>query len=145
MKPTVSLLTAALILPAGSVMAQMTGTSHPEQLNDVVVTTSAQTSTHYTKPSPAIPATPITESTTTLRTREYAAPSTVTTTTQVSSNARTPLPVQPDLRTGERLDDEDHFTVTDDPNSGVVTEVEWHQNEVPEGTLLRARLSSTLR
>ncbi len=144
MKPIVSVLTAALIFPAGSVMAQMTGTSHPEQLNDVVVTSSAQTSTHYLKPSPAIPATANTESTTTLRTREYAVPSAVTTTTQISSSARTPLPMQPDVRMSERSDDEDHFTVTDDPSSGVVTEVEWHPNEVPEGTLLRARLSTEI-
>ena len=55
MKSTISGLTAAaILLPASAVLAQMTGVSHPETLNDPVVTTQPQTQ-HYAKPSPAIP------------------------------------------------------------------------------------------
>lgn len=142
MKPVVSSLTVALLLPAGAALAQMTGTSHPEQLNDVVVTTTAQTSTHYVKPSPAVPATIKTESTTTLRTREFTPSSSGT--TQLTSTPRTPLPLSPAVRSNDPVDDQDHFVVTDDPTSGVVTDVEWRPNEVPEGTLLRARLSTEI-
>ena len=141
MKCTVPAITAALLIPAGAALTQTTGTSHPEALNDVVVTSSAQTSTHYVKPSPAIQAN---TGAATLKTREYAVTTPMTTTAATQTTVTIPVATQPTTASVRRDSDEDQFVVTDDPNSGVVTEVEWRPNEVPEGTLLRARLSTEI-
>jgi hypothetical protein len=54
-KPYLSLAAAAItILPVGQLLAQATGTSHPESDNEIVATGGS----HYLKPSPAAPRTP---------------------------------------------------------------------------------------
>ncbi len=141
MNSTVSVVTIALLFSAGAAITQSTGTSHPEQLNDVVVTSSAQTSTHYVKPSPAIQ---VDNSTATLHTREYSVATPRAVTTETQTTVAVPVATQSDIRNAPHDPDADHFVVTDDPNSGVVTDVEWRQNEVPEGTLLRARLNTEI-
>lgn len=159
MKSTISGLTAAaLLLPASAVLAQMTGVSHPENLNDPVVTTQPQAqSQHYAKPSPAIPMQA--EPQPALRTRDYnapaaevtvPAPATVTVTTPGYATVGSAAPgygsapaayAAAPARGGRH---EDGFVVTDDVNSGVVTEVAWRDNEVPEGTLMHARLAEEI-
>lgn len=141
MKLTTPALTAAVFLfLAAEMPAQTTGTSHPEALNDdVVVTTTTQTST-YAKPSPAVPMLPATEPTSAspaLHTHEYTpAPQTYSATAATRTTAAVP---QPTL-----VAHEDTFIVTDDVNSGVVTEVPWRENEVPEATFLRTKLSTNI-
>ena len=118
MKYTVPAVTFALLIPAGAALSQTTGTSHPEALNDVVVTSSAQTSTHYVKPSPAIQTS---SGTTTLKTREYAVTTPMTTTTETQTTVAVPVSAQPATVVAQRATYEDQFVVTDDPQSVVIT------------------------
>ncbi|HEY4356772.1 MAG TPA: hypothetical protein VGN16_13565 [Acidobacteriaceae bacterium] len=159
MKSTISGLTAAaLLLPASAVLAQMTGVSHPESLNDPVVTTQPPQQ-HYAKPSPAIPMqTGPQAATPTLRTHDYnlpatevtaAAPATVTVTNPGYSTLGSVAPGygSSPAYTGTPAGNgrhEDTFVVTNDVNSGVVTEVAWRENEVPEGTIMHARLAEEI-
>jgi hypothetical protein len=139
---------AALLLIASPALAQTTGTSHPEALNDSITTNSAsqpqaqtqsqphaQPAPHYIKPSPAVPM-----------------PSNATDdsepiglqTRQVSPAYTTPAPYEQPRQTQTARTEQPRFVVTDDPNSGVVTEVATKPNELPAGALLRAQLVGPL-
>jgi hypothetical protein len=138
MKRTVSsIAAAAFLIPAATLMGQMTGTSHPEALNDPIVASQADTP-HYVKPSPAIPmASAAQAQTPALHTHDEVLPATAPTqgtqTYAATSPATAPLATR-----------NESFVITDDVNSGVVTEVAWPENQVPEGTLFRARLSTEI-
>ena len=139
MKKTASItLTAAafVLLPASQLFAQMTGTSHPEELDDTVPTPAAQTGgSHYVKPSPAVPMPADTAATPAPILRQHddavAAPQPYPTETAA---ARIP----------QRTIDKS-LIVTDDVNSGIVTDVPAvGPNELPIGTRLKATLEQPI-
>ncbi|MES2393081.1 MAG: hypothetical protein V4555_15650 [Acidobacteriota bacterium] len=132
MKPNIAIPTLALLLAAPA-FAQNTGVSHPEDLNDPVTTTpAAPVERHYVKPSPDVYASdPAAPTTPTLQTRPTPPP----TTYQAYNPATDTHPAQPMDRS---------LVVTDDPTSGVVMDVPAGPNDLPAGTLLRARLQSTI-
>ena len=144
-----SLATTALLLVPGALLAQqMTGTSHPEQLNDSIVTapaTPAQPS-HYVKPSPAVPIQSVPSSTSS---DVSGAPVLI----QRATPAAAPVdesyhPYHPNggpVETAKavRAPSSD-FVVTDDPTSGVVMDVPSLPNEVPGGALLHASLNEEI-
>jgi hypothetical protein len=123
------LLTAAalVLLPTAQLFAQMTGTSHPEDLDDTVRTVPSD-GTHYVKPSPAIPMATVTVSTPApvLYKHDNVA---ATSPTQIAALH----PVDPTM------------AVTDDVNSGVVvTDVPVGPNELAIGTMLKATLQQPI-
>ena len=120
---TIPLAAALILLPAGSLVAQMTGTSHPEELDDTKPTVPVD-GTHYSKPSPAVPM------------------ATVTTTTPSTADPvlyHRSAPVAP-IQTAAVRDTDPTLNVTDDINSGVITSVPIGPNELPIGTRLKATL-----
>jgi hypothetical protein len=138
LKLTLAGLTAAVILlPAAH--AQTTGTSHPEQLNDQIMTTAPniQTAPHYVKPSPAIAAT--TESTS--APQAIAAPQVTPDSTYVGGPAVTampePTPPAAQISEGRR-------PLTSDPDANIITSVPDVPGQLNEGTFLRARLQNPL-
>lgn len=125
--------TCLLLLGAAPMLGQVSGVSHPEELNDVISTTAP--AAHYTKPSPAIalPATAQETPAPALHSRENLVPAApVTEAAAVVLPA--PLATAPVRRSDRELE------VTDDPTSGVVTEVASAANELTPGTVLRAVL-----
>ena len=130
--------TAALLLPAA--YAQTTGTSHPEQLNDPIQTTTPDYSTapHYVKPSPAIPAPTATipqNSTTVSQTA--AAPQTSSDATYVGSGAQI---VTAEAPQGRRP----LTSATNDPDGMMVTSVPDVPGQMNEGTVLYVQLQTPL-
>jgi hypothetical protein len=124
-------LAAAFLLLAGApLFAQMTGTSHPEDLDDTKPSVPVD-GTHYVKPSPAVPAATVTVST--------PAPSTPTPVLY----PRTTAPTAPTQTAAVRPGDPT-FVVTDDINSGVVTEVPVGPNQLPIGARLKATLQQPI-
>jgi hypothetical protein len=125
MKTKISILTtAALLTLAAHGHAQETGVSHPETLNDNI---SATAPVHAAKPSPAVPLAPPAPVL-----HDHPAPVTAAIIVRP-----TPAPVETSTATPQTSS----FTVTDDINSGVVTDVPSAANELPEGTLIKARLN----
>lgn len=128
MKTTFTILSAAgLLLAAGQISAQATGTSHPESLDDTIT---ASAPAPAAKPSPAVPmAAPAPAPALHVRNSEDAVaapPAVVVRQTPVlaAQNADADMPV-----------------ATDDPNSGVIVEIASAPNEVPRGTMLKVRLN----
>lgn len=123
------LTAAAILLPAAH--AQTTGTSHPEQLNDQIMTSpDPATEPHYVKPSPAVvaPAAPIASAPQTVT-----APQTSADATYVGSGAR--IAAQP--TEGRRL-------LTSDPDADIITSVPEVPGQLNAGTFLRAQLQNPL-
>jgi hypothetical protein len=121
------LAAATVLLPAAH--GQMTGTSHPEQLDDQITTSpDPSTAPHYVKPSPAIPA---------------AAPVQTMNTLQSAGTAPAvesmPAPVPAQSPEGRRL-----LTPSTDPDENIVTSAPDVPGQVNEGTALRARLQNPL-
>ncbi len=143
MKKTLSTSLAAsalLLLPAG-LLAQTTGTSHPEELNDTI-TTSPAPAAHYVKPSPAVPMQPAPDTKPTpqpvLKQRAAAAP-------EVSPEAvPQPAAVSAPVETASAVRPASALTVTDDPTSGVVMDVPSAPNELPAGMLVHAGLTAEI-
>ena len=128
---TLAGLTAAtILLPAAH--AQMVGTSHPEQLDDTITASQADTP-HYVKPSPAVryadPGTaPIASPGAALPSGDMAQPPSASDHYQPESSMlrRTPSPAF-------------------DPDANIVTSAPaTRPGELGEGTLLRARLQTPL-
>jgi hypothetical protein len=132
MKTKISILTAAAIFTlASQSYAQETGVSHPESLDDNI---SATAPVPATKPSPAVPMPATTQSRVVEQT-----PQTSPLKPHPSSNtALLQTPVETAAISPHT------FTVTDDVNSGIVTEVPSAANELPEGTLLKVRLTQEI-
>jgi hypothetical protein len=123
-----SLTTAASLLLAAPLFAQTAGVSHPEDLDDpITASTPAPVQQHYQKPSPAIPA-------------DNAAPAPALHERAGSDYGDQ----QPPVQTAQIIRRDPSMTVTDDVNSGVVIDVPTKANELPEGTLIRARLDSEI-
>jgi len=137
MQRHISGLTAASLLLFGAGLhAQMSGTAHPEALNDNVQANAAPPQ-HYVKPSPAVPM-PATAAADDDMTRPLPAPATATETPTL--HERTAAPAAAPVETARVTPPADNFVVTDDPNSGVVIEVHAAENELPAGTLLNVGL-----
>lgn len=129
MKVTLAGLTAVAILLPAAASAQMSGTSHPEQLDDQIVATPSQTATpHYVKPSPAVPYTD-TSASGTLGSRIAAYPAATPVPAPTSSYAAVHNPAQPAF----------------DPDANIVTDVPpTRPGELGQGTLLHAQLQTQL-
>ena len=132
-KLTLAGLTAAtILLPAAH--AQMTGTSHPEQLDDTITASQAD-APHYVKPSPAV---------------RYADPGT---TSPVSPSAALPsgsMAQTYSTPASEHYQPESSMlrrtpSSAFDPDANIVTSAPaTRPGELGEGTLLRARLQTPL-
>jgi len=123
MKTKYSILTATtLLLAAVTLPAQTTGTSHPEALDDIITVTTPQPA----KPSPAVP---MTAPAPALHEREAAAPAALVVQTPAA-------PIETAV-----VAHQSHLIDPNDDNSGIVTDVSSPENEVPEGTLVRVKLS----
>ena len=135
MKLTIpSLTTAASLLLAAPLFAQTAGVSHPEDLSDPITATTPAPAQHYQKPSPAIPIDNSAPSAPVLHERDAAASG-----PSVSDGYQ-----EPPIQTAQIVRRDPSLTVTDDVNSGVVIDVPTRANELPEGTILRARLDSEI-
>ncbi len=119
------LAAATVLLPAAH--GQMTGTSHPEQLDDQITTSPASSAPHYVKPSPAIPAPVPAEATNSLQSAETA---------PAVEAMPAPVPVQAEGRRPLKS--------SSDPDAGIVTSAPDVPGQVNEGTMLRARLQNPL-
>ncbi len=121
-----SLAAATILLPAAH--AQMTGTSHPERLDDSITTSpDPSTTPHYVKPSPAIPA---------------PAPDAST-----NSQSASPAPAVESMRAPvpqEAMRGRRPLTSTNDPDANIVMSVPEVPGQLNEGTALRARLQNPL-
>jgi hypothetical protein len=127
-------LTAALLMSASSLLAQTTGTSHPEALEDNIVSSEpVPQPQHYVKPSPAVP----------MATAPAAAtPPTLNTRPETEYGPYVPYnPGKPATTTAAPVS---NFSVTDDPTSGVVLAVPTGPNELPIGTRLTAQLQTPI-
>jgi hypothetical protein len=127
MKLAVPLAAALLLAPAAPLLAQMTGTSHPEELDDTKPTVPID-GTHYVKPSPAVPMTTV---------------PTTTPSTSAPVLYHHSAPVAP-IQTAAVRDTDPTLNVTDDINSGVITSVPVGPNELPIGTTLKATLQEPI-
>lgn len=138
MKLTTLAAASVLAAAAGTLAAQQSGVSHPEELNDTITASSATPATgdHYHKPSPAVAAEP-------------AAAAIVTAPASAPVVASAPATVATPMQTvapGHMLAqmDPDGFVVSDDPTSGIVKARPTRSNELAEGTLIHAALDDTL-
>jgi hypothetical protein len=136
-RTSISLTAAAcLLLPAAALAqsaSQFSGTSHPELLNDNLTTsTVSDDGTHYVKPSPAVPAPqPSLQVRPDIDATPAAAPQTYTAST-ADDDHYTPTPHR------------DPNLVTDDINSGIVTDVHVASNQLAPATTLRAQLDQNI-
>lgn len=122
---SIPLAAALVLLPAAHLRAQMTGTSHPEELDDTKPTVPVD-GTHYVKPSPSTPVAPT--------------PITTTPTPAPVLYQHTPTaPIQTAAVTADPT-----LNVTDDVNSGVVINVPLGPNDLPIGTHLRATIQQPI-
>jgi hypothetical protein len=150
------LATSALFVPATHLLAQATGTSHPEQLNDNIDATD-DGQQHYKKPSPAVP---LTAPAATDTAADAAMPSGATFTV-VGPAKSTDGQAYPQQQTysQQQTTSDDHYTVhrtepgfspsspafnPNDVNSGVVTSVPTGPNDLPIGTRIVALLNNTI-
>ncbi len=123
---SIPLAAALVLLPAAQLRAQMTGTSHPEELDDTKPTVPVD-NTHYVKPSPSTPiaTTPVAAT---------PAPAPV-----LYQHTTAPAPIQTAAVTADPT-----LNVTDDVNSGVVINVPLGPNDLPIGTHLRATIQQPI-
>jgi hypothetical protein len=122
MKSNLSLLTATGLLFAASHMhAQATGTAHPESLDDNITVSKPQP----VKPSPAV---------------QITTPALHERTEPVTVAVVAPGPVE----AARVITPASSHIIMDDDNSGIVTEVPSAANELPEGTVLRTKLSQEI-
>jgi hypothetical protein len=135
---TVPGLTAALLLlPASHALGQMTGTAHPEQLNDPITTSDQSSAAHYVKPSPAVPYTTAPAAATPSVSNPDA--QIVTATTITSQPA--PVSVAPPVTETAILSP---APAVDDPDGRIVTSVPEIPGGMHEGTVLRTELQTPL-
>ena len=121
MKTSFSILSAAgLLLAAGQISAQTTGTSHPESLDDTIT---ASAPVAVAKPSPAVAAPVVVAPAPALHVREDDGATAATAAEIVT---------QSPVRTAQ---------TTDDGDKGIAAEDVLPPNELPPGTLLKVRLN----
>jgi hypothetical protein len=129
LKLSIPLAAAIVLLSAAPVYSQMTGTSHPEDLDDTQPSVSVD-GTHYVKPSPAIPSATITVTTPPPAPVLY------------QHDTYVPATQTPSIHPTSTIDPALH--VTDDINSGVVTSVPVGPNDLPIGTRLKGTLQQPI-
>jgi hypothetical protein len=140
------LTTAALLVPAA--YAQSTGTSHPEQLNDQIMTSpNYSAAPHYVKPSPAIPAPAadiarVPDDSTSVP-QTAAAPQTSPDATYVGNTPAAAI-VQPVAQTTQIREGRRPLTSASDSDANIITSVPDVPGQLNEGTVLRARLQTPL-
>jgi len=126
MKTSLSILSAAgLVLAAAQLSAQTTGTSHPESLDDTIT---ASAPVPAAKPSPAVP-------------MAAPAPALHVHGSEDASAAPAAMIVRQAPVLAAQNADAGIPVATDDPDSGVITEIASAPNEVPLGTILKVRLN----
>jgi hypothetical protein len=130
MKTSTSIsLTAAAALLCANALAQTSGTSHPELLDDSVTTPAPAATDHYVPPSHTAVITP--------------APAPAATFTVVGSpiavSPGAPMDAAPMVRRGDSIP-----VVTDDLNSGIVAAVPVGPNELAPATILKATLGEEI-
>jgi hypothetical protein len=131
LKLSIPLAVAIVLLSGAPVHAQMTGTSHPEDLDDTKPSVPVD-GTHYVKPSPAVPSASATVTITTpppapvLYQHDSYAPPTQTAAVHATTT------IDPALH------------ITDDVNSGVVISVPVGPNDLPIGTRLKGMLQEPI-
>jgi hypothetical protein len=142
MTPLTLTAAAFMILPAAQALGQTSGTSHPELLNDNLSTSPTVTDdgSHYVKPSPAVPVTPALSA--------AAAPNQqlqVRSTAEAANTddhyvpyAGASTPARPEHAQDSSL------VVTDDINSGIVSEVHAGPNQILPGTVMKATLQENI-
>jgi hypothetical protein len=123
-KLSIPLAAAIVLLPGAPIYAQMTGTSHPEELDDTKPSVPVD-DTHYVKPSPAVPAATVT----------------VTTPAPVLYQHN---PSTPPTEAAAANSVDPTLNVSDDVNSGVVTSVPVGPNDLPIGTRLKGILQQPI-
>lgn len=122
-----SLAAATVLLPAAN--AQMTGTSHPEQLDDNITTSpNPSTTPHYVKPSPAVPMTAAVAATDTPQS---------TGASPAVACMSAPLPQQ-------AMQVRRPLTAANDPDANIVLSVPDVPGQVNEGTPLYVELQTPL-
>jgi hypothetical protein len=121
-----SSLSLAALLITSPLLAQTTGTAHPEDIPAATDTAAADDTSHYVKPSAATPA---------LRQHPD--------TTVVYGPYKPYVPATP-VETAEVHHSNAPMAVTDDPNSGVVVDVPTGEHELPIGTTIRASLKDDI-
>jgi hypothetical protein len=133
-KLTLAGLTAAtLLLPAAH--AQMTGTSHPEQLDDTIVASPQTDTPHYVKPSPAVRYDDSGAAATSAPASAFPSSTTAQPDAEPASSH-----YQPDTAVLRRSS-----SPAFDPDANIVTSAPaTRPGELGEGTLLRARLQTPL-
>lgn len=141
------LTAAAVFLPVAH--AQTTGTSHPEQLNDQIMTTAPdpapnpapnpQTEPHYVKPSPAIAAS--VESTP--APQAIATPQVTPDSTYVGGPAVNAMP-QPEAQAAQVSEGRRPLTSSNDPDANIVTSVPDVPGQINEGAMLYVELQTPL-
>lgn len=140
LKLTLAGLTAAAVLVPVA-YAQTTGTSHPEQLNDQIMTTpDYSTAPHYVKPSPAIPA----PAATTATVPQANTPVAQTATPQTSPDATYVGANQTVAQTAEPPTVRRPLTSANDTDGMIVTSVPDVPGEMNEGTMLYVQLQTPL-
>jgi hypothetical protein len=120
-KTSLSFAAALLLVPAGHAFAQTSGTSHPEALDDSISTAQPSDDSHYVKPSHDVPSTTETVIASAPALHPHAAPG-----------------------TAETYHPYNNAAVTEDVNSGIVTDVPVGPNELPIGTTLKATLQTDI-
>lgn len=126
MKLSIALAAAFVLLPVLQLRAQMTGTSHPEDLDDTKPTVPVD-GTHYVKPSPAAP----------MATDPVAATPPAAPVLYQHGTAYAPVQTA-------SANNDPTLNVTDNINSGVVTSVAIGPNELPIGTRLTATIQQPI-
>jgi len=129
--PTLTAAAALLLTP--HLFAQDAGTAHPEALDDSPIAVAPAQSSHYVKPSPAVPMPAATPA---------QAPTLHQRATTDDDSAYHPLNAP--IQTAAVHSADNSLIVTDDINSGIVGEAPTGPNELALGTLLKARLTGTI-
>ncbi len=124
LKLSLPLLAATLLLSAAPLLAQMTGTSHPEDLDDTQQLPADAQSSHYVPPSHAAPSATVTAP----------APSTPTLYQRVPQYAQAPTQTAAVNPAG----------APNDPDGDIVTSVPIGPNELPIGAKLDATLQQPI-
>ncbi|MBW4037683.1 MAG: hypothetical protein HIU91_02210 [Acidobacteria bacterium] len=128
-----------LLLPATHSIAQTTGTSHPEDLDDTQPTVPVD-NTHYVPPTHASDAPALTVQPPVFADEQTSGDASPAPTL----SRRNATPAASPVQTAALASGDPTLAVTSDINSGIVTSVPTGPNELPIGTLLKARLQQPI-
>jgi len=136
LKLSIPLAAAIVLLSGAPLYSQMTGTSHPEDLDDTQPSVPVDGS-HYVKPSPAVPAdtAPAVNATVTITTPAPA---------PILYQRETYVPPTQTAAVHPTTAIDPALHITDDVNSGVVISVPVGPNDLPIGTRLKGILQEPI-